>query len=37
MVAVEAEVGDVVAFERLVGDRGVIRVDLASRSRHALA
>ena len=36
MVAVEAEVGDVVAFDRLGGDLGVIRVDLASRSRHAL-
>ena len=29
MVAVEAEVGDVVAFERLVGDAGVMHVDLA--------
>lgn len=37
MVAVEAEVGDVVVFDRLGGDLGVIRVDLTSRSRHALA
>ena len=36
MIAVEAEMWEVDAFDRLGGNSGVMRVDLASRSRLAL-